>query len=164
MTVTGGTTAADAPGDRPDVVARPPLLYLGFLLAGLGLEVLWPGPAVHSGLRYGLGGALAVAGFALMLVAVGLFRRSGTNVQTWKPTTALVCHGIYRFSRNPIYVGMTGFYAGIALLAGSLWALGLVVPLLLVVHHGVIAREERYLEDKFGDAYRLYRAAPRRWL
>ena len=79
-------------------------------------------------------------------------RRAGIDIQTRKPTTTLVTTGLYRFSRNPIYLGMTLAYLGVTLLADSLVAL-VVLPLVLIfVRFGVIEREERYLEGKFGQA------------
>ena len=77
---------------------------------------------------------------------------------------ALVVDGIYRRTRNPLYLGTTLVYLGLGVAAGSLWASGLVVPLLWVINVGVVAREERYLERKFGDAYRAYKARVRRWV
>jgi protein-S-isoprenylcysteine O-methyltransferase Ste14 len=85
-------------------------------------------------------------------------------VPTWMPTTALVTGGPYRISRNPIYLALTLVYLGLALAWGSLWPVVLLAPLLIVMRYGVIGREERYLEARFGDAYRAYRAAVRRWI
>jgi protein-S-isoprenylcysteine O-methyltransferase Ste14 len=81
-----------------------------------------------------------------------------------KPTTALVTEGPFRYSRNPIYVALTLLYVGVALLINALWILLLIVPAVLVLRYGVIAREEAYLARKFGDAYRQYMAQVRRWL
>ena len=78
--------------------------------------------------------------------------------------TALVVDGIYGRTRNPLYLGMILVYLGLSVAAGSLWAIVLVVPLLWVINVGVIAREERYLERKFGDAYRAYKGRVRRWV
>src|SRR5262249_58668392 len=100
------------------------------------------------------------------LLSLGLrgFRKARTNVETWKPTTALVTDGIYARSRNPIYVALVLLFAAIAVLANSAW-LGLLLLLYVaVLRVGVIAREEGYLQRKFGDAYRAYRARVRRWL
>ena len=92
------------------------------------------------------------------------FLAAGTNIPPNLPTTALVVDGIYRRTRNPLYLGTTLVYLGLSVAAGSLWAIGLVVPLLWVINTGVIAREEHYLERKFGDAYRAYKARVRRWV
>jgi len=81
-----------------------------------------------------------------------------------KPTTALVTEGPFRYSRNPIYLALTLLYVGVALLINALWILLLVVPAVLVLRYGVIAREEAYLTRKFGEAYRQYMAQVRRWL
>jgi len=164
--------------DTPGVIAPPPLIYLAFLLLGWGLAYLGARPeAVVSGLDWlsaGFGLELAVRrGVALTLIAgglllegtaTGLFRRSGTAVQPWKPSTALIIEGPYRFSRNPIYLGFAVTYAGLAIAMDSWIALLLLVPCLFVVDRFVIQREERYLVNKFGPAYEAYRQKVRRWL
>ena len=152
--------------DTPGVIAPPPLIYLGFLLAGWGIEMLLRD--VTFGLdgnlrRYG-GVALLVIGFVIEGEATTRFRRSGTAVEPWKASTKLVTGGLYRFSRNPIYVGMAVLYCGLALLLDSPLALGLLIPCLFVIDRGVIAREEPYLEARFGQEYRDYRTRVRRWL
>ena len=81
-----------------------------------------------------------------------------------KPALALVDAGPFRFSRNPLYVGLTLMYAGLALLIPALWPLLLLIPVLAVLSWGVVRREERYLERKFGEGYRSYKARTRRWL
>ena len=91
------------------------------------------------------------------------FNRAGTNVPTYRPTTALVTGGPYRYSRNPLYISLFLAYAGIGIVADNLWILALGVPLFLIMRYGVVAREERYLERKFGQAYRDYKASVRRW-
>jgi protein-S-isoprenylcysteine O-methyltransferase Ste14 len=90
--------------------------------------------------------------------------RVGTNVNPTLPSTALVEAGPFRFSRNPLYVALTFMYVGLALLANALWVLALIVPVMVLMHYGVVRREERYLEAKFGDAYRDYRSRVRRYL
>jgi protein-S-isoprenylcysteine O-methyltransferase Ste14 len=96
--------------------------------------------------------------------AFARFIRAGTNIPTNRPTTALVTAGPYRFSRNPIYIALTLLYLGIALAVDSAWIAGLIVPVLIAIRYGVIAREESFLEQKFGAAYRDYKARVRRWL
>ena len=103
-------------------------------------------------------------GGGLLLAAFRRFKAVGTNIPTWQPTTALATDGIYRLSRNPIYLGLTLIYAGIAIAAGSFWPLLLLVPLLVIMRYGVIGREEAYLERLFGDAYRDYQRRVRRWI
>jgi protein-S-isoprenylcysteine O-methyltransferase Ste14 len=155
-------------GDVAGVVAPPPLIYLGFLAAGLGLGYLWPlaivGDSIPSAARMGLGAALAALGIVIGIAGFRQFRQAGTDVRPDQPTTALVTEGVYRYSRNPLYISQALVYAGIALAADSLWAIAFLVPTLVVVRYGVIAREEAYLERKFGDDYRRFTAAVRRWL
>src|SRR5207247_9665301 len=92
------------------------------------------------------------------------FLAAGTNIPPTLPTTTLVVDGIYRRTRNPFYLGTTLVYLGLGVAAGSVWAIGLVVPLMWGINVGVVAREERYLERKFGDAYRAYKARGGRWI
>lgn len=155
-----------APRDNPGVIAPPPLIFAGLLLIGLAIDfvLIRVRTGLPETLRYALFAGLIVAGSALFLAALGRFRRAGTHVEPWKPSTAIVTDGVYGFTRNPIYVGMALVYAGLALVADSLVALVLLVPALVLIDTGVIAREERYLEGKFGDEYRRYKAAVRRWI
>ena len=153
--------------DAAGVVAPPPLIYLGFLVLGLGLGYLWPLAIVRdhvaAAARIGAGAVLVAAGIAIGIAGFLQFRRAGTDVRPDQPTTALVTDGIYRYSRNPLYIAQALIYAGIALAADSLWAFALLVPTLIVIRYGVIAREEAYLERKFGDDYRRFKTAVRRW-
>ncbi len=90
--------------------------------------------------------------------------RAGTSIKPTVPTTALVTTGPFRFSRNPLYVSVTLFYLGIAIAARSLWALALLLVVLVVMQRGVIDREERYLERRFGADYLRYKERVRRWI
>jgi protein-S-isoprenylcysteine O-methyltransferase Ste14 len=150
--------------DTAGVVAPPPLIYLAGLAVGFALEALLPGSSVPAAVQWGLGGVLVVAGVALLLSFNTAFSRRGTAVEPWKPTTAIVTTGPYRISRNPAYLGMALVYAGVALMSDALWVLAPLPVVLAVVDRGVIAREERYLERKFGQEYVDYRSRVRRWL
>jgi protein-S-isoprenylcysteine O-methyltransferase Ste14 len=177
-TATGGAVTsrpdiseASASGElgAPDVagvIALPPLIFLGFLVAATVLEAVVPLQiaGAHALARYLAGAALAACGVVMIAMGMRRFSAAGTNVPPTLPTTALVVDGIYARTRNPLYLGTTLIYLGLAVAAGSLWAILLVVPLLWVINVGVVAREERYLERKFGDAYRAYKARVRRWL
>ncbi len=153
-------------GDIPGVIAPPPLLFLGALAVGLALDfgLLRVPTGLPRAVRLGLGVVLAVAGAALAAGALGRFRRAGTAAEPWRPSSALVTDGVYRFTRNPMYLAMTLIYLGLALATDSALTLVLLPPLLALVQVGVISREERYLERKFGDDYRRYRSSVRRWL
>jgi protein-S-isoprenylcysteine O-methyltransferase Ste14 len=152
------------------VIARPPLLYLGALAVGLVVDHLWPLPFKISrpGLAHDLSvvvaGLMLLAGLALMVAGIRNFLRAKTPVPTVEPTRVLVTTGIHARSRNPIYLGMFLIYGGIAVLVRSPWALVFFVPLALAVRYGVVAREEAYLDQRFGDEYREYTARVRRWL
>lgn len=115
----------------------------------------------------------AVRRFGWVLVAFGvlvgasagfLFFRAGTTPNPRRPTTALVAQGPYRFTRNPMYLGLALVYLGVALLLNAAWPLVLFPVAIMLVERWVIAREEVYLERRFGDAYRAYKARVRRWL
>lgn len=133
---------------------------------GLGfvMEWLWPGPGLPGWLGFGAGGVAILAALGLAGWAVLQFHRIGTHVDVRKPAIALATSGPYRHSRNPIYVAMTLLHLGVGLAAGSLWVVALAAPALLLVQFGVIRREERYLTEKFGPAYRDYKHSVRRWL
>jgi protein-S-isoprenylcysteine O-methyltransferase Ste14 len=150
--------------DISGVVAPPPLIFLVGLALGFGLEALLPGTSPPGALRWVLGGALVLAGLALLFSFERAFHRKRTAANPWRPTTAIATDGPYRLTRNPAYVGMTLVYIGIAVLAAALWVL-LPLPLVLaIVDRGVIAREERYLERRFGHEYLDYKRRVRRWV
>jgi protein-S-isoprenylcysteine O-methyltransferase Ste14 len=107
---------------------------------------------------------VAVASAVLAKWGETVMRRAGTNIKPSQPTTAIVQTGPFRFSRNPLYISLTLFYLGVCLMFNALWPLLLLPPLLVVVQRGIIYREERYLEAKFGEEYRDYRRRVRRWL
>ena len=149
--------------DKPGVIAPPPLILASFILLGLALDWLRPAAFLPSAVQYAAGAALIALALTLSISAIVCFTRAGTNIPTYRPATALVVAGPYRFSRNPIYVGMILLLLGIGVMVDSLWLIGLAAPFAFVLRYGVIAREERYLEAKFGDAYRAYRERVRRW-
>jgi protein-S-isoprenylcysteine O-methyltransferase Ste14 len=149
------------------VITRPPLLYLVYLILGLALDRVLPLPHASpeaSLLSWTAGGVLILVGVAIMAAGVRNFSRAGTPVPSNQPVRVLVTTGIHGWSRNPIYVGMFILYAGIGLAARSPWVLVLALPLAISLRYVVVAREEAYLERRFGDAYRNYKASVRRWL
>jgi protein-S-isoprenylcysteine O-methyltransferase Ste14 len=150
--------------DTAGVVAPPPLIYLAGLIAGFALEALLPGVDLPAWLEWGVGPLLVASGLGLLLWFNTLFSRKGTAVEPWKPTTAIVTTGPYRFTRNPAYLGMALTYTGIALMSSAVWVLVPLPLVLVVINRGVIAREERYLDRKFGEEYVGYRRTVRRWI
>jgi protein-S-isoprenylcysteine O-methyltransferase Ste14 len=155
---------APAARDTPGVIAPPPLIYLGGLLVGFGLQALLPRTPVPDLVRWPVGGAMIVIGVSLARAFFRAFTRASTPVSPYSTPRKLVTSGPYRVSRNPGYLGMTLVYAGVAVLAESLWALTVLAVVLALVDRGVIAREELYLERKFGAEYLAYRSRVRRWL
>ncbi len=151
---------------RGPAIVPPPLIYLGFILAGWALSHVVADPGVGFGwdIRRYVAFALIVGGLLIDGAAVQGFRRKGTPAEPWKEATALETEGPYRFSRNPIYVGYAIAYAGIAVAIDSLIALALLIPCMVVVDRFVVLREEAYLSRKFGAAYDAYRSKVRRWL
>jgi protein-S-isoprenylcysteine O-methyltransferase Ste14 len=149
------------------VIARPPLLFLGALLLGFAADHVLPLPFPVPGgdpVRWPVAGCLVLAGLALLAAGILNLSRAGTPVPTNQPTRALVTTGIHGWTRNPIYLGFFLLYGGIGLAARSAWILTLVLPLAWLIRSGVVAREEAYLERRFGDMYRDYKARVRRWL
>ena len=135
--------------DTAQILVLPPLVYGAAFVMGLLLHLAIP---VH------------IFSTTLVLMTLRALSRAHTPVDPMKPTTALVTEGPFGYSRNPIYLALTLLSLGVAFLVNAWWILLLVVPVLLVIRSGVIAREEAYLTRKFGDAYCEYTAQVRRWL
>jgi protein-S-isoprenylcysteine O-methyltransferase Ste14 len=151
--------------DTANVIFRPPIAWAVAVLAGLALNWFMPLPFVPAAVPAGWLGAMAFAlALALFAWAIATITQAGSNVPTNLPSTTIVDTGPYRFTRNPIYLGMVLGLIGLAIGLDSLWLLLTLVPFAVVIRYGVIAREEAYLERKFGDVYRRYRARVRRWL
>jgi len=147
------------------VIIRPPLAWGLAVIAGLALNWLVPLPFLPADLPAGwLGAMVFVLALALVAWAIITITRAGSNVPTNLPTTTIVESGPYRFTRNPIYLGMFLGLIGLAIAFDNLWLLMMLAPFALVIRYGVVAREEAYLERKFGDVYRGYRSRVRRWL
>ena len=147
--------------DNPGVIAPPPLLALAAIVLGLALDWLLPAYVLRlllsMELRIFFGVVLIGAGVGLGISAILTFRAAGAHVEPWKPALALVTGGVFQWLRNPMYVGILLSLAGLAILLASDWMLVMTIFLAPVLHYGVVAREERYLEAKFGDAYRDYK-------
>jgi protein-S-isoprenylcysteine O-methyltransferase Ste14 len=155
-----------SPPDAPAVWPKPPVLLLAFALLGLGLERLLPlsqplftgGPEVLAG-----GGVLILCGIGIALIAARTLIRANTTVLPDRPADALVTTGVFARSRNPIYVAFVIMLLGFGIMSGSIWVLLMVPLFMLYLRYGVIAREEAYLERRFGADYAAYRRTTRRW-
>jgi len=158
---------SEALKDHPDVVVFPPLVPLAILALSVVLQ--WLAPlhlltAIEPAPRMISGAIVAVAGVLATVNGGRTLTRRHTNVNPSLPTLALATDGIFRFTRNPMYVGGMTVLAGIALIFALDWLVLLMVPATFVLHHGIVSREERYLLRKFGDEYRSYRAKAPRYL
>jgi protein-S-isoprenylcysteine O-methyltransferase Ste14 len=148
--------------DTAGVIAPPPLIALAALVLGLLLDRLLPAYVLTVLLslpeRIVIGAILLAVSAGLAIPALLAFRAAGTHVEPWKPSSAVVTDGIFAWLRNPMYVGLIVGLAGLSLLLASDWTLVMTAIVAPVLHFGVVKREERYLEAKFGDAYRGYKA------
>ena len=147
----------------------PPTVYVAFILLGWGLSyaaaLRVPGPQPvtrYASLATGL--SVLLVGLWLIADAIKLFRRTGQEAAPWKPSPELVLHGSYRFTRNPMYLGLTCIQAGLGLAVNNLWITVLAPFSLLAVHFLAVVPEEKYLTEKFGDSYRNYLIKVRRYL
>jgi protein-S-isoprenylcysteine O-methyltransferase Ste14 len=151
--------------DHANVLVIPPLVHLGAILLGvlahwfLRLEL----PLAFA-FRMALGAVLVGGGVAVAMSFGYAFRQTGQDPHPNTPTPRVITSGTYRYSRNPGYVSLALIQVGVALLLDNAWILLTLLPALLVMHYGVIVREEAYLERKFGDEYLRYKASVRRWL
>ncbi len=154
----------DETRDTAGVIAPPPLIFAIPLIAGLVANWLRPLPILTGRGGLWIGIALAIAGVGLIAAGAVEFRKANTAVVPFSPTTAIVSSGPFQFTRNPLYLGFVLIYLGASLAANTWWPLFLLPVAVLVLLNGVVKREERYLERKFGREYTDYKARVRRWL
>ncbi len=150
--------------DNPGVIALPPLIFLVFLALGVLIHNIFPLHFIHGPLR-NIVGAIFLAYSALISgLAILQMRRAGTNIDVRKPSTAIVTDGIFRYTRNPMYLSMALILIAISVLISNIWILILTPAFIIVIQKGVIEREERYLEGKFGTDYTSYKKNTHRWI
>lgn len=153
----------DAPAkDAPDIVAFPPGVAVGALGVAVVLEWLIP-LAIVPRITV-LGVVIILASIAIAGAGIRAFKAADTNVDPRKPTLVLVETGPYRFTRNPMYLGMVLLQIGVALGFGVDWAVPGAVAVWAILHWGVVLREEAYLTGKFGAPYKAFLGRTRRWL
>ena len=155
-------------GEKDGAAVRfpPPVVPLIALVLGVAVQALvWPLRLPLAGItRYGAGAAIAALGIALIAAALRLFVRSGQEPEPWKSTPEIIATGIYRFTRNPMYVGMGLLQAGIGVALANGWVVAFVPLTWLAIYWIAIRHEEAYLERKFGRVYTDYKESVRRWL
>jgi protein-S-isoprenylcysteine O-methyltransferase Ste14 len=150
--------------DKSGVIALPPLLYAGAFLVALVLRWLMPLPIARWAIALPSGVLLSVVAVAIARWGRRTMQAAGTNINPGLPATTVVMSGPFRYSRNPLYIALTLLYLGLTLAVNTWWGIIALVPLLITMHVGVVLREERYLERKFGDEYRDYRSRVRRYV
>ena len=152
--------------DGASVRIPPPLVYLAAVIAGgLAGRYLFPlSLDVPGGVRFTAAAVVVAIGFGVMAAAVGLFRRTGQDPKPWKSTPEIISTGVYRITRNPMYVGMALLQAGYGMARANGWTIALIPIVLAVVYATAVRHEEAYLEQKFGAAYLTYKSSVRRWI
>lgn len=153
--------------DRPNLVIFPPLVLAIVLLLAIALQWLAPLGVLDEYGQTGrliIGGGLLLIGLIVTQAGARTLLGRGTNVNPRKPAVALATDGIYRWTRNPMYVGGLPLMIGIAVVFALDWLPLLMVPASFVLHFGIVRREERYLAGKFGDEYRRYCAQVPRYV
>lgn len=158
----GGDEGADKKGAA--VKFPPPAIFVLLIFIAAGLDYLWPLSMGVPEAFEPIGIAITLFGVTVVILINGTYKRVGTAVEPWKPTTRLITTGYYHWSRNPIYVGFCLFNIGIGISADSLWILLSFIPGAVLVYYIAIAKEEAYLEKKFGQEYLDYKARVRRWI
>jgi protein-S-isoprenylcysteine O-methyltransferase Ste14 len=158
------STATATAGRGADVRVIPPGLFAGAFAVGALIDRLAPAPIPRRRATRAAGTALLAGGASLAASGAGTFRHRGTTVIPNRPVSTLITTGPYRFTRNPMYTGLTLCHAGGALVLGSLWPLATLPIAVLAVRRLVIDREERYLAERFGVDYENYRRTVPRWL
>jgi len=159
---------SEKPADNANVIALPPFIFLGFFVIGFILHYFFrlflvESPRLDSILNV-IGTVLIVVSLILPVLAFKTLERSKTTHKVSKPTTTIVSVGIFRYSRNPIYLSGFILFIGISFITNSLIMLILIIPLFFVIREGVVKREERYLDRKFGEEYLNYKKRVRRWI
>jgi len=150
--------------DHPGVIAFPPLIWLVGAVLSIAAHFVFHARMMSAHLALGIGLVLLVLAPSLALWAMRTMRVAGTNVDPAKPALLIVRHGPYRFTRNPMYLALCLLQAAVGFLCNDWITLFFVIPLALLLHFGVILREERYLEAKFGAEYLALKGTVRRWI
>ena len=143
----------------------PPLVFLGALVIGVILNIVWPLPFLTDG-RVGdlFGLVVALNSAAIAFWALRTMLRAGEQPDPGAPTRKIIIDGPFARTRNPIYLSFALFDIGVALLLNNLWIILALAVLMVYVDIGIVRREEHYLEQEFGDDYLEYKQSVRRWI
>jgi protein-S-isoprenylcysteine O-methyltransferase Ste14 len=148
----------------PGLKFPPPLLPLIAIGSAYLADICLPLPINEHPALWQAGLTVALAAVCLATITVLQFWRAKTHVEPWQPTTLIIQSGLYRYSRNPIYLCFCIATIGCGLMLNSWWVIASVLPLAFLLQQLVIRREEAYLQQKFGDSYLDYQRRVRRWL
>ena len=160
-----GSASKSVAQDNPGVVAPPPVIQFGSILLGVIAHRLWPVPIPFAGeVAWVVVPFFMCTSGTIAALSFRQFVKHKTSVRPDRPASSLIRRGPFGYSRNPLYVAIASLHVGIAFWVNSLWILLMLIPALLIMSRGVITREERYLERKFGQEYLDYKASVRRWL
>lgn len=152
--------------DGADVRFPPPLVPVIGLAVGVAMHryIMPLSLPLVGTLRYAAAALVIGAGMALLVAAFGMFRKTGQDPKPWLGTPEIISTGIYRFTRNPMYVSMGLLQAGVGIALANGWVVLLVPVTCAAIYLIAIRHEEAYLEEKFGSAYTEYKLSVRRWL
>ncbi len=150
--------------DNPGVKLPPPVLFVGPLVVAIIINYFWPTIDSPDWLRFGGGSVLTLIGIALIASGMREFRRFKTSFVPIAPASSMLQTGIFGRTRNPLYLGLTFIYLGCALFFSTLWAILFLPIVLRAIRTKVIAKEEAYLERRFGADYVAYKVRVRRWM
>jgi protein-S-isoprenylcysteine O-methyltransferase Ste14 len=161
---TQGDKKMNTSNEHARIIVNPFLIYIALGLCALLLQNFLPLPFIAQSSARPLGAVLLIVNLLIGLPAVRSMIAARTSPNPNRPTHALVFSGPYRFSRNPMYIGLTLLYAGLAIFFQLPWGLVLLPAVVWLITRGVIVPEEKYLEQKFGVEYLSYKSRVRRWL
>ncbi len=150
--------------DHAQVVMNPFAIYIAPALCALALQRLLPLPFIGQPSASIIGVMIMIVSFVFGLPAVLNMLAAKTTPNPHRPTTVLVFSGPYRFSRNPMYIGLTLLYAGLMTYLRLPWGLIFLPLVIWLITLWVIVPEEKYLEQKFGSEYLNYKSTVRRWI
>lgn len=161
-----GAHTLSSKDDHANVITKPPFIYLGGCVLGWMFGQVVPTPLWPDILwMWSLAGYLSLGlGTVLLAAALFSFFQMKQNPDPHTSSNALYTGGVYKVTRNPMYVGMALYMLAYGAFTNNLWVIFLVMPVVVVVHYGVIKREESYLRSKFGKAYKKYCKRVHRWV
>ena len=145
-------------------IAPPAFILLFAVLIGLLINWLYPIKILSNSLAIGIGILLFLLAGPIAFLTFRSYSNKETTFLFTEPSTTIVTNGPNRFSRNPGYLSLIMLFSSLSFLANSIWSMGMIIPAALVIHYGIVRREERYLEDIFSGAYLKYKNSVRRWL